>query len=118
SIKIWCGKDYLSEKEVLETVVKYSPSNFCELKIHHITSNSDASLDDLESFFISWERRTPKKLLSFIIIYNMKIYYGYGFKILEIIEKYEGLGIIEFITKSEEKEDVEEDLKIKLTLFR
>ncbi|CAB4381596.1 unnamed protein product [Rhizophagus irregularis] len=109
SIKIWCGKDYLSEKEVLETVAKYSPINFCELKIHHITTNSDASPDDLESFFISWERRTPKKLLSFIIIDDMEIYYGYSFEILEIIEKYEDLGIIEFITKSEEKENEEEE---------
>ncbi|PKB92538.1 hypothetical protein RhiirA5_368445, partial [Rhizophagus irregularis] len=64
SIKIWCGINYLSEKEVLETVAKYSTNNFCELKIHHITT-SDASPDDLESFFICWERRTPKKLLSF-----------------------------------------------------
>ncbi|PKY48777.1 hypothetical protein RhiirA4_404737, partial [Rhizophagus irregularis] len=59
SIKIWCGTDYLLEKEVLETVAKYSPNNFCELKIHHIT-NSDLSPDDLESFFICWERRTQK----------------------------------------------------------
>ncbi|PKC61163.1 hypothetical protein RhiirA1_425146, partial [Rhizophagus irregularis] len=77
SIKIWCGTDYLSEKEVLETVAKYSPSNFCELKIHHIIIDSDASPDYLESFFISWERRTPKKLLSFIIIVDAEFDFTY-----------------------------------------
>ncbi|CAB4399826.1 unnamed protein product [Rhizophagus irregularis] len=109
SIKIWCGTDYLSEKEVLETVAKYSPSNFCELKIHHIITDSDASPDDLESFFISWERRTPKKLLSFIIIVDAEFDFTYSCEILEIIEKYDDLGIIKFITKSEEEEIEEEE---------
>ncbi|EXX71874.1 uncharacterized protein OCT59_015588 [Rhizophagus irregularis] len=102
SIKIWCGINYLSEKEVLETVAKYSTNNFCELKIHHITT-SDASPDDLESFFICWERRTPKKLLSFTIIGNIEYQLHCGYNSLEtlkVIEKYENLGIIKFVTKS------------------
>src|SRR5438034_6241213 len=40
SIKIWCGKRHLAEKEVYETVTNYSSNNFCELKIHN-RSNSD-----------------------------------------------------------------------------
>ncbi|EXX67504.1 uncharacterized protein OCT59_001419 [Rhizophagus irregularis] len=110
SIKIWCGTDYLSEKEVLETVAKYSPNNFCELKIHHIT-NSDVSPDDLESFFICWERRTLKKL-SFTIIVEYQLYCGYNnLETLEVIKKYENLGTIKYVTKSEEEESEEEEEK-------
>jgi hypothetical protein len=64
SIKIWCGHYDLNEKEVLDTVVNYSPNNFHELKIS--CSNFDVSPEDLESFFISWKNRTPKKLLTLI----------------------------------------------------
>ncbi|PKC62397.1 hypothetical protein RhiirA1_465177 [Rhizophagus irregularis] len=120
SIKIRCGKDCLSEKEVLETVARYSPNNFRELKIHHHITCSDASPNDLESFFMCWERRTPKKLLSFIIIGelpftiigNMEyhLYCGYNsFEALKVIEKYENLGTIKFVTKSEGEVDEEEE---------
>ncbi|PKY41122.1 hypothetical protein RhiirA4_539367 [Rhizophagus irregularis] len=114
SIKIWCGKGYfsefLSEKEVLETVAKYSPNNFCELKIYNI-SKSDLSPDDLESFFISWEERTPKKLLSIIIIVDDedRYYNNTSSETLEIIGKYENLGTIKFLTKSDDKEKEEEE---------
>ncbi|RIA87859.1 hypothetical protein C1645_827172 [Glomus cerebriforme] len=33
---IWCGKEFLSEKEVLETIAKYSSKYFSELKLHAI----------------------------------------------------------------------------------
>ncbi|GBC08972.1 hypothetical protein RclHR1_08510008 [Rhizophagus clarus] len=71
SIKVWCGKgyfnEYLSEKEIFDTVARYSPNNFCKLKIYSL-SNSHVSLKDLESFFISWRKRIPKKPLSLINI--------------------------------------------------
>ncbi|CAB4417933.1 unnamed protein product [Rhizophagus irregularis] len=95
---------YLSVKEVFETVAINSPSNFRELKIRHIT-NSDASTDDLESFFACWERRTPKKLLSFTIIEDMgyHLYYFHN-SLIKVIEKYENLGTIKFATIDKIKE--------------
>jgi hypothetical protein len=36
SIKIWCGGDYLSEKEALETILKYSHENVCEIILYHL----------------------------------------------------------------------------------
>ncbi|CAB4393348.1 unnamed protein product [Rhizophagus irregularis] len=103
SIKIWCGKSYLSVKEVFETVAIYSPSNFRELKIRHITK-SDASTDDLESFFACWERRSPKKLLSFTIIEDMGYHLYYLYNSSKVIEKYENLGTIKFATIDKIKE--------------
>ncbi|GBC52772.2 hypothetical protein GLOIN_2v1784405 [Rhizophagus irregularis DAOM 181602=DAOM 197198] len=103
SIKIWCGKSYLSVKEVFETVAIYSPSNFRELKIRHITK-SDASTDDLESFFACWERRSPKKLLSFTIIEDMGYHLYYLHNSSKVIEKYENLGTIKFATIDKIKE--------------
>ncbi|GBB85064.1 hypothetical protein RclHR1_11640002 [Rhizophagus clarus] len=79
SIKIWCsstiydGKNYLVEEEVFETVANYSPNNFCELKIYN-TSHFQISSKDLESFFISWKNRTPRKVLSLIILRTEKIF--------------------------------------------
>jgi hypothetical protein len=113
SIKVWCGKHYivdnLTEKEVLETVVNHSPNNFCELKIYN-SSNSDVSLEDLESFFINWKNRTPKKLLSLIIIKSdCKGLDDYE-ENMKIIEKYENLGIIKFGTIWYEEEEEEEEV--------
>ncbi|GBB84559.1 hypothetical protein RclHR1_11120003 [Rhizophagus clarus] len=108
SITIWCGKYYLSEKEVFETVANYSPINFCELKIDNIESHSDISSEDLETFFISWKNRIPKRILSLIIIkdlYNNLDDYEENMK---IIEKYENLGVIRFSTISLEEENKEE----------
>ncbi|GES99292.1 hypothetical protein GLOIN_2v1715049 [Rhizophagus clarus] len=108
SITIWCGKHYLSEKEVFETVAKYSSNNFYELKIDNI-SHSDISSEDLESFFISWKNRIPKRMLSLIIIkdfYNNLDDYEENMK---IIKKYENLGIIRFRTRTIEYEICEEE---------
>ena len=57
--QIWCGKQYLDEKEVLEVVVKNSPKNFHEFKIF---SDSDSLLlpEDLELFFCELERSKTK----------------------------------------------------------
>ncbi|GBB87226.1 hypothetical protein RclHR1_13670007 [Rhizophagus clarus] len=117
SIKVWCGKshfsEYLSEKGLFETIINHSSKNFCELKIYN-SSNSDVTLEDLESFFISWMNRTPKKLLSFIIIKD-DYYYDKckslddRKEIMKIIEKYEKLGVIKFGTIGYEEEDKEEE---------
>ncbi|RIA80430.1 hypothetical protein C1645_860274 [Glomus cerebriforme] len=66
SIKTRCGEKFLNEKEVLETVAKYSPKNFCELKICYY-SNSELLPEDLESFFINWKNRASKTLFTLII---------------------------------------------------
>ncbi|RIA83779.1 hypothetical protein C1645_833258 [Glomus cerebriforme] len=97
SIKIWCGERFLGEKEVLETITKYSPKNFGELKIYN-RSDSELLPEDLESFFISWKNRP-----SFTLIINKK--YNYisleaNKENMKIIKKYINLGIIKkFETK-------------------
>ncbi|RIA88179.1 hypothetical protein C1645_826775 [Glomus cerebriforme] len=80
SIKFYCGKSFLSEKEILEIVAKHSPENFYELKI---CNKSDSNLlpEDLETFFINWKSRTSKKSLSLIIIKD------YNYNSLEINEE-------------------------------
>ncbi|GBC41188.2 hypothetical protein GLOIN_2v1784405 [Rhizophagus irregularis DAOM 181602=DAOM 197198] len=96
-----------SDKALRSSIAKFCP-NLKSLFII-FRNDSDASPDYLESFFISWERRTPKKLLSFIIIVDAEFDFTYSCEILEIIEKYDDLGIIKFITKSEEEEIEEEE---------
>ncbi|GET00408.1 hypothetical protein GLOIN_2v1715049 [Rhizophagus clarus] len=67
SIKIWCGGKFLSEKDALETTVKYS-QDICELILYH---QSDVRFEllpeDLESFFISWRDRKSRKLLTLTV---------------------------------------------------
>src|SRR5205823_13682 len=55
---------YLSGKELLETVAKHLPKNFHELKLHDYYAELDSK--DLESFFINWKNRKPRKLLTLI----------------------------------------------------
>ena len=94
SIKIWCGKENLTEKEIFETVENHSPNNFYELKICNSSRLYFISSKELESFFISWKNRTPKKLLRLIFInYEIKAN-------MKIIEKYKNLGIIKFEIKT------------------
>ncbi|RIA84325.1 hypothetical protein C1645_832438 [Glomus cerebriforme] len=99
SIKFYCGKSFLSEKEILEIVAEHSPENFYELKI---CNKSDSSLlpEDLETFFINWKNRTSKKSLSLIIIKD------YNYNSLEINEEnmkiinhYKNSGVIKFKTE-------------------
>ncbi|GBB98650.1 hypothetical protein RclHR1_03290008 [Rhizophagus clarus] len=104
SIKITCGVRHLDKKEVLNTVANYSPKNFHELKIYS-SSRSYVSSEDLEAFFISWKNRTPKKLLTLVMImggfftsFNMRI-----------IKKYEKLGVIKFKIKWYDEEEKEEE---------
>ncbi|PKC60750.1 hypothetical protein RhiirA1_467600 [Rhizophagus irregularis] len=52
SIKIWCGGEFLSEKQALEMVVKYS-QNINELILYHIfTVRFNLLPEELESFFL------------------------------------------------------------------
>ncbi|RIA87510.1 hypothetical protein C1645_740070 [Glomus cerebriforme] len=97
SIKVWCGVYWLKEKEVLETITKHSPKNFCKLKICHY-SDSELLPEDLESFFISWKNRP-----SFTLINSKFGYIGLekNEENMEIIKKYKNLGIIKrFETKN------------------
>ncbi|EXX61892.1 uncharacterized protein OCT59_004101 [Rhizophagus irregularis] len=103
SIKIWCGNGFLIKKEVLETVVNHSPSNFHELKMF-CSSSSDVSPEDWESFFIGWKNRIPKKLLSLTFIDYIE-----NNENLEILKKYKNLGIIKFWTKGFEEEEMDEE---------
>jgi len=106
SVKIWCGRKYLNKKEVFETVANYSPNSFCELKIYN-SPNSYFISSELESFFISWKSRTPKKLLTLIYIKDSNGNCLVNEENMKIIEKYKNLGIIEYEFKVHE-EDYEE----------
>ncbi|RIA81349.1 hypothetical protein C1645_564665 [Glomus cerebriforme] len=90
SIKILCGDNY---KEVLETVVKYSPKNFYELKMV-INTRSEILSKELEKFFTIWKDRIPQKSLSFTIEGNNFNDSEMNYEIIEVIKKYKRLGII------------------------
>ena len=94
SIKIWCGKEHLDGKEVLEVVADHSPKNF------RICNSSEWNSEDLESFFISWKNRESKKSLSLIII-KLNSYQSLeeNEDNMEIIEKYINLGVIKLMIK-------------------
>ncbi|RIA88921.1 hypothetical protein C1645_825601 [Glomus cerebriforme] len=111
SIGSWFGSGALSEKQILESITKYSSKYFYELKIYNFSS-SELIPEDLETFFLDWENRTPKKPINLIIfrsIYknldsnkeNMKIIEDY--KNLSIIKKFE----IREITDIEFEEDLD-----------
>ncbi|RIA81347.1 hypothetical protein C1645_837155 [Glomus cerebriforme] len=96
SIEIWCGDEYLNDKEVLELIVKFSPRNFCELKIYYvIDARSEILPEELEKFFIDWKNRIPQKSLSFIITKGSRAK-SLEIKLenMKVIEKYKKLGII------------------------
>ena len=60
--------EILSAK-VLESVAKYSPKSFYELKIKiQYYSHSSLCPEELESFFTNWKNRTPMRSLSLIIL--------------------------------------------------
>ncbi len=99
SIEILRHGTYLSGKKLLEIVAKHSPKNFHELKLHDYYAELDS--EDLESFFIEWKNRNPRKLLTLIfedICYkndennDNKNKKNYGNE--EVIEKYEKLGVV------------------------
>ncbi|RIA82114.1 hypothetical protein C1645_835889 [Glomus cerebriforme] len=55
SIKIWCGGEFLSDKEALEACVNYSQKNFYEIILfYQHYEQSELLPEELESFFIRW----------------------------------------------------------------
>ncbi|GES99682.1 hypothetical protein GLOIN_2v1531010 [Rhizophagus clarus] len=94
SIKIWCGGDYLNEKEALELVVKYS-QNIHELIFNHLFDVRIKLLpEELESFFISWINRKPQKSISLVIVNFDSHSLDENHENMEIIKKYIKLGVI------------------------
>ncbi|PKC66954.1 hypothetical protein RhiirA1_459021 [Rhizophagus irregularis] len=95
SIKIWCGGEFLSEKQALEMVVKYS-QNINELILYHIfTVRFNLLPEELESFFVNWTNRVPQKSLSLVIvIYDEENSLDKNDENIEIINKYTKLGVI------------------------
>ena len=96
SIKIWCGIEFLSEKEALEAFVKYSHENVSELILYHLSDVRFELLpEELESFFISWTNRVPQKPFSLMVIVNYKNNsLNTNEENMEIIKKYTKLGVI------------------------
>jgi len=111
SIKVWCGNYKLNHKQVLETVANYSPKNFRELKLVN-DSNPFCSilLEDLESFLITWKNRTPKKLLTIIIIIGNHHNLALNEENMKLIEKYNNSGIIKIEVKDMREEYFDEEL--------
>ncbi|GBB96339.1 hypothetical protein RclHR1_02730011 [Rhizophagus clarus] len=83
--------DLLSEKELLDTLAKYSPKNFCRLILFNY-SDSKLVPKDLEEFFTNWKNRVPSKSFSFIIRGWNSLGNKEGNMI--VIEKYKKLGTI------------------------
>ena len=96
SIKISCGGEFLSEKEALEMVVNNSPKDFYELIFYHQYPVQPELLpEELESFFVIWSNRVPRKSLSLIIgTHGRTGSLGGNNENIKIIEKYIDLGII------------------------
>ncbi|RIA97861.1 hypothetical protein C1645_813579 [Glomus cerebriforme] len=95
SIKIWCGGEFLSEKEALDTLAKYSHKNIYEIILYHqCNTQSKLSPEELADFFISWTNREPQKSLSFVIVNCDEDSLDTNAENMKIIEKYRKLGVI------------------------
>ncbi|RIA80896.1 hypothetical protein C1645_837877 [Glomus cerebriforme] len=114
SIKILCGGELLSEKEALETFVKYSSENICELILCNLYEIKSVLLpEELESFFVSWTKRVPQKSLSFIIINDIVNSLFTNYENMKIIENYIKLGVINKFRVSDDDDDDCDDYLIK-----
>ena len=92
---------------MLDIVAKDSPKNFYRLKIYNL-EKSKLLPKTLESFFISWGKRIPRKSLILIIVKDLNYGVDTNEENITIIEKYKKLGIVkEFKT---EKYDTEKYL--------
>jgi hypothetical protein len=100
SIKIWCDNGYLSKKEALKAIVKYSHKNLHEIILLYPTYNVQSRLlpEELESFLISWKNSISQKSLSLIIIKyeetNSLNSLDTNDENMKIIEKYIKLGVV------------------------
>jgi hypothetical protein len=92
SIKILRRGLNLSGKELLKIVAENSPKNFHELKLHNYYTELDTK--DLESFFISWEKRKSKKLITLIF---KDVVSEKNDEKEEIIKKYEKKGVVKIL---------------------
>jgi hypothetical protein len=93
SIKVWCGGEYLSEKEALEMIAKYSHNHICEIILHHLFEiRLELLPEDLEKFLLSWVNR---KSLSWVVVNrndanNLTLHS----KKMKFLEKYIKSGVI------------------------
>ncbi|RIA81095.1 hypothetical protein C1645_837526 [Glomus cerebriforme] len=95
SMNIWCGGEFLNEKEALEIVIKYSPKNFYEIIFYYMNKiQSELLPEELEFFFINWMNRVPQKSLSLIIINYKENSLNRNDNNMKIINKYIELGVI------------------------
>jgi len=81
---------------MLGIIAKHSPRNFYRLRIYH-HGKSNLPPETLESFFISWGKRTPQRSLILTIFNNRNL----GLTSKEnkmILEKYKNLGVIRVST--------------------
>ncbi|GBB86995.1 hypothetical protein RclHR1_13450001 [Rhizophagus clarus] len=106
SIKIWCGGEFLNEKEALETAAKYS-QNIYKLKLYYLYKVRFELLpEELESFFISWIDRKPQKSLSLVVDkFDDANSLDANHKNIEIINKYIKLGVIKKFKVTEFEDD-------------
>ncbi len=105
SIETWCDKslfegvegNYINKNKLLENIVKFSPKNFYELKIHYRDFIEGFFPKELEHNFKSWANRIPQKPLS-LIIYSRSCFHPkfseFRKERKEIIEKFKKLGVI------------------------
>src|SRR5581483_1233283 len=96
NINVWCGSQFLIEKDALEMMAIYSPENVCELNLIYLRYlKPKLSSEEFEYFLISWANRLPLKPLSLIISdrYHVKSRDSIA-KNAEIANKYIKLGII------------------------
>ena len=93
---------------MLNIVARDSPKNFYKLKIYNHEPSQLLS-EELESFFISWGKRIPRKSLILIIVNDfLNCGLDANKEHITIIEKYKKLGIIKEFKL--EKYDVEKYL--------
>ena len=82
---------------MLQVITKFSLKRFYELRIYPFSSESSLfskALEALESAFISWSNRVPHRSLSLIIVHILNEF-RVEKEILEVIEKFKRLGVIE-----------------------
>jgi hypothetical protein len=89
-IQVMCGHLYIKEKDMLETIVKYSPKCFHEIRLYNY-AKSHILPKDLDSFFINWSNRIPQKSITFICL---NVFDDLAKRNVKIIEKYRKLGVI------------------------
>jgi len=56
-----------NEREILEIIVEYLPKSFRELELYHVESDSRLTTEELESFFMKWGNRVPRKSLLLLL---------------------------------------------------